>query len=66
MRLMINGQAQEISGATNVAELLQRLKLDVRKIAVEKNREILPRSTLSAAPLAEGDTLEIITFIGGG
>jgi thiamine biosynthesis protein ThiS len=66
MRLTINGQSVEVSGVTHVDELMRQLSLDVRKVAVERNLTIVPRSTYSAARLEDGDSLEIITFIGGG
>ena len=49
-----------------VADLLQRIGLDTRKVAVERNLEIVPRSTYAATALAAGDQLEIVHFIGGG
>ncbi len=52
-------------GAT-VAALLATIGLDTRKVAVERNEEIVPRSTYGAVLLAEGDALEIVHFIGGG
>jgi len=50
----------------SVAALLSALGLDTRKVAVERNEEIVPRSTYAAVILAEGDALEIVHFIGGG
>ena len=52
-------------GAT-VAALLAAIGLDTRKVAVERNEEIVPRSTYAKVALAEGDKLEIVHFIGGG
>lgn len=52
-------------GAT-VAALLASIGLDTRKVAVERNEEIVPRSTYATVALAEGDRLEIVHFIGGG
>jgi thiamine biosynthesis protein ThiS len=49
-----------------VAGLAQALGLDTRKVAVELNREIVPRSTYAQVPLRGGDILEIVHFIGGG
>ena len=64
--ITVNGEAREIPGPATVADLLARIGLDLRKVAVERNLEIVPRSTYAATPLAAGDQLEIVHFIGGG
>jgi thiamine biosynthesis protein ThiS len=61
----VNGEPRAVRAA-NVADLLAEIGLDTRKVAVERNLEIVPRSTYAATPLAEGDALEIVHFIGGG
>lgn len=66
MELIINGESRDFSGITTVGELVASLKLDGRKVAVEKNLEIIPRSSYTATSLSTGDRVEIITFIGGG
>lgn len=66
MRLTINGEMRDMTGAATVAELLASLELDARKIAIELNREIVPRSAYDATGLNEGDKIEIVHFIGGG
>jgi thiazole synthase len=66
LRLSLNGEAREFTGALTVEELLHELKLDPRKVAVERNLEIVPRSTYASALLESGDRLEIVHFIGGG
>lgn len=63
--ITLNG-APHRSAATTIADLVRELELAPEKVAVERNGEIVPRSTLSEAPLAEGDTLEIVHFVGGG
>jgi sulfur carrier protein len=65
VELVLNGQAQEIDAA-NVAALVEALGLDARKVAVERNLEIVPRSLYLATALADGDRIEIVHFIGGG
>lgn len=50
----------------SVAALVAQLGIDVRKVAIERNGEILPRSRYETTLLAEGDALELVTFIGGG
>ncbi|MFN4166486.1 MAG: sulfur carrier protein ThiS [Ferrovibrio sp.] len=66
MQLTINGEAREMGGAATVAELLTALSLDARKIAIELNREIVPRSAYAQTALSDGDRIEIVHFIGGG
>jgi len=64
--LTVNGEAQALPGPASVADLLARIGLDGRKVAVERNLEIVPRSLWPVTPLATGDALEIVAFIGGG
>ena len=66
MNLTINGEAQAMTGPLSVAGLLSALGLDARKVALERNLEIVPRSAYEQIMLAEGDKLEIVHFIGGG
>ena len=62
----VNGEARTLSDATTVAALLATIGLDTRKVAVERNEEIVPRSAYAVTRLAHGDALEIVHFIGGG
>lgn len=66
MRITVNGEHREIERPVTVAGLLDDLGFDARKIAVERNREIVARSNFTQVRLAEGDQLEIVHFIGGG
>jgi len=66
MRLLLNGEEREIAGIVSIADLVSALGLDARKVAVERNLEIAPRSTYADTVLADGDRIEIVTFIGGG
>lgn len=66
MRLLLNGDDREIAQVSSVADLVAVLGLDPRKVAVERNLEIVPRSTYADTALADGDRIEIVTFIGGG
>jgi thiamine biosynthesis protein ThiS len=66
MRLLLNGEERDIAGIASIADLVAALGLDARKVAVERNLEIAPRSTYADARLADGDRIEIVTFIGGG
>ena len=66
MRLILNGEARELARSATLAEMVGELGLDPRKVAVERNLEIVPRSLYAATALAEGDRIEIVHFIGGG
>src|SRR5579885_3267692 len=66
MEITLNGETRRIEAPVNVRGLLEQLGLDPAKIAVERNLEIVPRSTYGQVALAEGDRLEIVHFIGGG
>lgn len=65
MRVSINGQEREVE-ARDIAALVIELDLDPRKVAVELNMAIVPRSLHGATPLSEGDRLEVVQFVGGG
>lgn len=63
--ITLNGAPHRTDAAT-IADLVRELDLVPAKVAVERNGEIVPRSTLDNAPLGDGDTLEIVHFVGGG
>lgn len=65
MRVQVNGELREVA-ATTILALVDELGLDVRKVAVERNLEIVPRSLHGATVLAEGDRIELVQFVGGG
>jgi thiamine biosynthesis protein ThiS len=64
--LRVNGEVLDLPHGATLAALIARIGLDTRKVAVELNREIVPRSTYAAVVLAQDDVLEIVHFIGGG
>jgi len=66
MKLTINGEPRELAGPATVADILSQLGIDLRKVAVERNLEIVPKSAYGDTILAEGDRVEIVAFIGGG
>ncbi len=66
MRLTINGEERTVPPIATITDLVAALELDTRKVAVERNLEIVPRSLHAATPVAEGDRIEIVHFIGGG
>jgi sulfur carrier protein len=66
LTLTLNGVATDVADAQTVADLVARLGLVGRRIAVEKNGEIVPRSRYANTPIARGDRLEIVGAVGGG
>jgi thiazole synthase len=66
LEITLNGETRRLDGGVSVRGLLERLGLDPAKIAVERNLEIVPRSSYGEVALADGDRLEIVQFIGGG
>lgn len=66
MNIILNGEERALGGAKTLAGLVESLGLDVRKVAVERNLEIVPRSAYGATNLTDGDRIEIVHFIGGG
>ncbi|MBW8733491.1 MAG: sulfur carrier protein ThiS [Asticcacaulis sp.] len=65
MKIVLNGEEREFT-ATNLTALIDEIGLDGRKVAVERNLEIVPRSQYLATALDDGDRLEIVHFVGGG
>ena len=66
MRIQLNGQERATEPGTTLARLLAELGLDKVRVAVERNFEIVPRASYASTALAEGDRLEVVTFVGGG
>lgn len=64
--IVVNGEGRHLDAALSVHEFLCRIGLNPAKVAVELNREIVARSTFADVVLADGDTLEIVHFVGGG
>jgi len=62
----VNGEARQVPAGTTVLALVQMLGLGGRPVAVEKNREVVPRARHADEVLADGDRLELVTFVGGG
>lgn len=63
--ITVNGEPRRVA-AGSIAALIEALGLPLAKVAVERNLTIVPRSTLAAVALADGDSLEIVHFVGGG
>ncbi len=66
MRLEVNGEARELETGKTVADLLGDLGVNTNHVAVELNRELLPRAQHTSHALSEGDRLEVVTLVGGG
>jgi thiamine biosynthesis protein ThiS len=66
VELTVNGQTRAFESVSDVAALIASLGLDSRKVAVERNLAIVPRSAYVSTILADGDRIEIVHFIGGG
>jgi thiamine biosynthesis protein ThiS len=66
LQLTVNGESRSIADGARVTDLVTDLKLDGRKIAVERNLEIVPRSQYADTALQDGDRIEIVAFVGGG
>lgn len=64
--VVINGQRRSVNAGTTVLALIAELGLDGKRVAVERNREVVPRAQHATTLLAEGDRLEVVTFVGGG
>ena len=66
MNITINGTKKEISANTSFSALLSELGIDPRKIALERNLQLVPRTSFDVTQINEGDNIEIINFVGGG
>jgi thiamine biosynthesis protein ThiS len=64
--ILLNGEPRLIAPSTSIAALAAEIGLNPAKIAVERNLEIVPRSTLAQVMIMDGDQLEIVHFVGGG
>ena len=66
MNVIVNGEAQAVEPGTTIAELLARLNLQPRLVAVERNEVLIPRARHAECVLEAGDRVEIVTLVGGG
>jgi thiamine biosynthesis protein ThiS len=66
MRVNINGEDREVNDGLTLTALLESLQIRPGRVVVERNRDIVPRDTYSATLINDGDTLEIVHFVGGG
>jgi thiamine biosynthesis protein ThiS len=66
LEIILNGEPRTVPGPATLAELLRHLELDPRSVVVELNRQIIRRGELDHTPLASGDSVEVVHFVGGG
>jgi thiamine biosynthesis protein ThiS len=66
MQLKVNGEQKNFDGVSTLADLVEQLAMKADRVAVELNREIVPRANWAATSLKDGDELEIVHFVGGG
>jgi len=66
LEITLNGEPRRVPGGLTIAGMLEEIGLDPRKVAVERNRAIVPRSSLGEVCVEPGDTFEIVHFVGGG
>ena len=66
MRVKINGEDREVDDGLTLTALLEALQIRAGRVVVERNRNIVPRDSYSATLIDDGDTLEIVHFVGGG
>lgn len=66
LTIQVNGEHRRIRAGMTIADLALELGLEPTRVAVERNLEIVPRSTLGEVMVEDGDSFEIVTFVGGG
>ena len=66
LSVRINGEHRRVNGGVTVAQLVNELGLDPLRVAVERNLTVVPRGTLDAVKVEDGDDFEIVHFVGGG
>jgi thiamine biosynthesis protein ThiS len=66
LSIRVNGEHRRVKGGISIADLALELGLEPARVAVERNLEVVPRSTLADVAVEDGDEFEIVTFVGGG
>ena len=66
LTVKLNGEPRRVSAGATISAMLAELGLNSERVAVERNREIVPRSTLNEVEVRDGDAFEIVHFVGGG
>jgi thiamine biosynthesis protein ThiS len=66
MKILLNGDPFDVAGPLTIADLLKRLEIDARRVAVERNLVVLKRALFETTEVSDGDQIEIVNFVGGG
>lgn len=66
LAIRVNGEHRRVPAGVSIAQMLAELGLDPRRVAVERNLEVVPRATLADVAVADGDVFEVVHFVGGG
>ena len=66
LRVRVNGDELRLPRGASVTALLERLRVSTPRVAVERNREILPKAAYASTSIEEGDVFEVVEFVGGG
>ena len=66
MKIVVNGDPQEVRGPISLTALLAQLNIDPRRVAVEHNLTVIKRANYDSTQIQEGDQIEIVNFVGGG
>ena len=66
LAIRVNGEPRRVRAGSTIAQMLRELELDPLRVAVERNREVVPRAALGETHVADGDEYEVVHFVGGG
>ena len=66
LRITVNGESRTVAGGASISDLLESLGVASPRIAVERNKDIVPKAEYAATTLAEGDVFEVVELVGGG
>jgi thiamine biosynthesis protein ThiS len=66
VKIQLNGDPYELAAPASIADLLARLEIDPRRVAVERNFAVVKRDLYGSTPIADGDQIEVVNFVGGG
>ena len=66
LEVTVNGEVLRMPAGASISDLLERLRVATPRVAVERNREIVPKAEYATTPLSPGDVLEVVEFVGGG
>ncbi|MHC4970886.1 MAG: sulfur carrier protein ThiS [Planctomycetota bacterium] len=66
MRVRVNGRETDVEAEATIGRIVDSIVPDRSRVAVERNKEIVPRTTYDTTPVAEGDVIEVVTLAGGG